>query len=65
MPIKKAKNKLTSDASVVGSKVEPRLRGIYVDSDDGANDNSEWIFLFVISAKSLPTLTPADSWSHQ
>ena len=47
---KKAKLKFTSDASAVGSKVEPRLRGIYVDSDDGANDNSEWIFLFVISA---------------
>ena len=50
VPIKKSKLKFTSDASAVGSKVEPRLRGIYVDSDDGANDNSEWIFLFVISA---------------
>ena len=50
VPIKKAKLKFTSDASAVGSKVEPRLRGIYVDSDDGANGNSEWIFLFVISA---------------
>ena len=47
---KKVKTKFTSDASDVGSKVEPRLRGIYVDIDDGANDNSEWIFLFVISA---------------
>ena len=46
----KTKTKFTSDASAVGSKVEPRLRGIYVDIDDGANDNSEWIFLFVISA---------------
>ena len=44
MPInKKVKTKFTSDASDVGSKVEPRLRGIYVDIDDGVGDDDFYL----------------------